>query len=118
MHSSRLAQSYSFSDTIGRQREVRTMTTTTPKKVHYGISRGLNLDDIDHTTQAEIDTYLNYARNNHVPLYLQTSHTVWLENRPDMMKLHHRGPPNFRPPHTPEAGLIISRGQLHPSIAQ
>ena len=72
------------------------MTTTTPKKIHYGMSRGLNLDDIDHTTQAEIDTYLNYARNNHVPLYLQTSHTVWLENRPDMMKLHHRVLPHFR----------------------
>jgi hypothetical protein len=89
--------------------------TTTPK-VHYGISRGLNLDDLDHTTQEEIDTYLNYARNNHVPLYLQTSHTVWLENRPDMMKLHHRVLPNFRRPDMPEAVFMMSVGQLHTYI--
>jgi hypothetical protein len=88
---------------------------TTPPKVHYGISRGLNLDDLAHTTQEEIDTYLNYARNNHVPLYLQTSHTVWLENRPDMMKLHHRVLPNFRKEY-PEAVFMMSIGQLHTYI--
>ena len=48
--------------------------TLTP--VHYGVNRGLNLDELDHTTQEEKDIYYNYARNNHVPLYLQTSHSV------------------------------------------
>jgi hypothetical protein len=90
---------------------------TTTSKVHYGVSRGLNLDDVEHTTQEEIDTYLNYARNNHVPLYLQTSHTVWLENRPDMMKLHHRVLPNFRHPDMPETVFMMSVGQLHTYIS-
>jgi len=86
--------------------------TSTADTVHYGYNRGLNLDDLDHTSQEEIDTYMNYARNNHVPLYLQTSHTVWLENRPDMMKLHHRLLPNFRKFY-PEAVFMMSIGQLH-----
>ena len=87
--------------------------TLTP--VRYGIHRGLNLDDLETTTQEEKDTYYNYARNNHVPLYLQTSHTVWLENRPDMMKLHHRLLPEFRR-HFPEAVFMMSVGQLHTYI--
>lgn len=86
--------------------------TSTPDPVHYGFDRGLNLDDLEHTSQEEIDTYMNYARNNHVPLYLQTSHTVWLENRPDMQKLHHRLLPNFRK-FAPEAVFMMSIGQLH-----
>jgi hypothetical protein len=86
--------------------------TSTADRVHYGYNRGLNLDDLEHTSQVEIDTYMNYARNNHVPLYLQTSHTVWLENRPDMMKLHHRLLPNFRKFY-PEAVFMMSIGQLH-----
>jgi hypothetical protein len=84
--------------------------------LRYGVSRGLNLDDVEHTTQEEIDTFLSWARNNHVPLYLQTSHTVWLENRPDMMKLHHRVLPNFRRPDMPEAVFMQSVGQLHTYI--
>jgi len=83
--------------------------------VRYGIHRGLNLDDLDHTTQEEKDIYYNYARNNHVPLYLQTSHSVWLENRPDMMKLHHRLLPEFRRD-LPEAVFMMSVGQLHTYI--
>jgi hypothetical protein len=83
--------------------------------VSYGMNRGLNLDDLEHTTQTEIDTYLSWARSNHVPLYLQTSHTVWLENRPDMMKLHHRLLPEFRRD-LPEAVFMMSIGQLHTYI--
>ena len=83
--------------------------------VSYGMNRGLNLDDLEHTTQEEIDTYLSWARSNHVPLYLQTSHTVWLENRPDMMKLHHRLLPEFRRD-LPEAVFMMSIGQLHTYI--
>jgi hypothetical protein len=88
---------------------------TTVANVRYGTSRGLNLDDVEHTSQEEIDTYLAWARNNHVPLYLQTSHTVWLENRPDMMKLHHRVLPHFREG-LPEAVFLMSVGQLHTYI--
>ena len=50
-----------------------------------------------------------------MPLYLQTSHTVWLENRPDMMKLHHRLLPEFRRD-LPEAVFMMSVGQLHTYI--
>jgi len=89
--------------------------TAEAEAVHYGFHRGLNLDDLETTTQEEKDTYYNYARNNHVPLYLQTSHSVWLENRPDMMKLHHRLLPEFRR-NLPEAVFMMSVGQLHTYI--
>src|SRR5215831_14215421 len=89
--------------------------TAEAEAVHYGFHRGLNLDDLETTTQEEKDTYYNYARNNHVPLYLQTSHSVWLENRPDMMKLHHRLLPEFRRT-APEAVFMMSVGQLHTYI--
>jgi hypothetical protein len=46
---------------------------------------------------------------------LQTSHTVWLENRPDMMKLHHRVLPNFRRD-LPELVFLMSIGQLQTYI--
>jgi hypothetical protein len=84
--------------------------------VRYEFQRGLNLDDLETTMQEEKDTYYNYARNNHVPLYLQTSHSVWLENRPDRMKLHHRLLPKFRRD-AREAVFMMSVGQLHLSIA-
>jgi hypothetical protein len=85
--------------------------------VRYGVVRGLNLDDLEHTTQEEIDTFLAWARSSHVPLYYMTSHTVWLENRPDMLKLHTRLLPNFRRPETPQATFMQSIGQLHTYIA-
>src|SRR5436190_11061633 len=73
--------------------------------------RGLNLDDLETTTQEEKDIFYNYARNNHVPLYVQTSHSVWLENRPDMQKLHHRLLPEFSRG-LPQAVFMMSVGQL------
>jgi len=90
------------------------MTDGTP--VRYGVQRGLNLDDLEHTSQDEINTFLNYARNNHVPLYFQTSHTLWLENRPDMAKLHSRLLPNFADGLGPVAVFLMSIGQLHTYI--
>jgi hypothetical protein len=84
--------------------------------MQYGYMRGLNLDDVDHTSQTEIDTFLSWARASHVPLYYMTSHTVWLENRPDMLKLHSRLLPNFRT-NLPEAVFMMSLGQLHTYVA-
>jgi hypothetical protein len=78
----------------------------------YGLHAGLNLDDLEHTAEQEKDFFLNRARNNLVPLYVQTSHSVWLENRPDMMKLHHRILPEFSRG-LPEAVFMMSVGQLH-----
>jgi hypothetical protein len=88
---------------------------TRPTSVRYGTWHGLNLDDLEHTTQQEIDTFLSWARANHTQLYYMTSHSVWLENRPDMAKLHHRLLPEFRR-NLPEAVFMLSIDQLHTYI--
>ena len=55
------------------------------------IDDGLNLSVLDVTTQAEIDTYLGVMRRTHGPLYEMTSNALWLDSRPDFVKLHRRG---------------------------
>src|ERR1044072_6476183 len=52
---------------------------------------GLNLDVLDTTSQAEIDTYLGVMRRTHAPLYEMTANALWLDSRPDFAKLHRRG---------------------------
>jgi hypothetical protein len=55
------------------------------------IDDGLNLNVLDETTQVEIDTYLGVMRRTHAPLYEMTSNALWLDSRPDFVKLHRRG---------------------------
>ncbi len=55
------------------------------------IDDGLNLNVLDETTQAEIDTYLGVMRRTHAPLYEMTANALWLDSRPDFVKLHRRG---------------------------
>jgi hypothetical protein len=55
------------------------------------IDDGLNLNVLDETTQAEIDTYLGVMRRTHAPLYEMTANALWLDSRPDFVKLHCRG---------------------------
>src|SRR5207302_328947 len=52
---------------------------------------GLNLNVLDETTQGEIDTYLGVMRRTHAPLYEMTANALWLDSRPDFVKLHRRG---------------------------
>ena len=61
----------------------------------YGIQNGLNLDNLDVTTDAEIDTFLTNSRRERGPLdpgpqYDMRANSVWLYNRPDFAKLHRR----------------------------
>lgn len=81
----------------------------------FGTRHGLDIDNLETTTQEEVDTFLMWARRQHVPLYYMTSHTVLLENRPDILKLHHRVTPQFR--HLPHAVFMMSLGQLQTYIA-
>ena len=46
----------------------------------YQVGSGLNFDNVEETTQAEIDSYLMAARRNRVPLYTMTANSVWLDN--------------------------------------
>ena len=55
------------------------------------IDDGLNLSVLDVTTPEEIDTYLGVMRRTHGPLYEMTSNALWLDARPDFVKLHRRG---------------------------
>jgi hypothetical protein len=57
---------------------------------------GLNLNDLEHTTQTEADDFVTWARREHASLYVMTANMVWLEERPDVVKLHYaRVLPNF-----------------------
>jgi hypothetical protein len=57
----------------------------------YGVRNGLNLDDLDVTTEDEIDQHLTRARKERGPLdpgplYAMTSSSVLLYTRPDFAK--------------------------------
>ena len=55
------------------------------------IDDGLNLDNIEETSQQEIDTYLQQMWRHRGMLYEMTANSVWLDTRPDFAKLHRRG---------------------------
>lgn len=68
------------------------MTTLTQL---YGVRHGLNVDDLEHTADEEIDTFLNNARRARGPLepgpqYDMRANAMWLHTRPDFAKLHMR----------------------------
>ncbi|HEX8967501.1 MAG TPA: hypothetical protein VF937_06460 [Chloroflexota bacterium] len=81
----------------------------------YHVGSGLNIDNIEETTQAEIDSYLMAARRNRVPLYAMTANSVWLDNRPDIAKLHQRILAHFRT-NLPLAVSVMSFGHLYSYI--
>ncbi len=61
----------------------------------YGMRHGLNIDNLEETTDAEIDTFLNNARRARGPLdpgpqYEMRANAMWLHTRPDFAKLHMR----------------------------
>jgi hypothetical protein len=55
------------------------------------IDDGLNLDNIEETSQQEIDTYLQQMWRHRGMVYEMTANSVWLDTRPDFAKLHRRG---------------------------
>jgi hypothetical protein len=81
----------------------------------YQVGTGLNYDNVEETSQAEIDSYLMAARRNRVPLYTMTANSVWLDNRPDVAKLHHRTIEHFRT-NLPLAVSVMSFGHLYTYI--
>jgi len=61
----------------------------------FGVYGGLNLDNIDVTTEQEIDDHLTIERKRRGPLdpgpmYATTAFSTWLYTRPDLAKLHIR----------------------------
>jgi hypothetical protein len=81
----------------------------------YKVGSGLNYDNLEETTEAEIDAYLMTARRNRVPLYTMTANSVWLDNRPDIAKLHHRTIEHFRTD-LPLRVSVMSFGHLYSYI--
>ncbi|MBV9892835.1 MAG: hypothetical protein JO020_01555 [Chloroflexi bacterium] len=57
---------------------------------------GLDLSNIDHTTQQEIDAYLTSRWKGRGPLYDQYAMSLMLDYAPDFAKLHWRGAEVFR----------------------
>src|SRR5437763_1911746 len=61
----------------------------------YGVRNGLNVDNLEVTTDEEIDAFLNRARKGRGPLdpgpqYEMRANSMWLYTRPDFAKLHMR----------------------------
>ena len=61
----------------------------------WGVRNHLNLDDLEHTTDEEIDGFLTDSRKGRGPLdpgpqYDMRANSLWLYTRPDVAKLHMR----------------------------
>src|SRR5215813_11591097 len=100
----------------------------------YGLRDGLNLDNLDVTTDEEINTYLTSARiGGHESVYGQrivrgpldpgprydmTANSLWLYTRPDCAKLHMRVGAGWRS--LGNAGILTasSSANLHTYINQ
>ena len=59
---------------------------------------GLNMDNLEETSQAEIDAHLIRLWRNRGPLYAMSSISIMLDHRPDFAKLHRRGASIFGRP--------------------
>ena len=55
------------------------------------IDDGLDLENLETTSQAEIDTYLQQMWSHRGLVYEMTANSLWLDTRPDFAKLHRRG---------------------------
>jgi hypothetical protein len=61
----------------------------------FGVRNGMDLDNVDVTTDAEIDTFLTSSRKGRGPLdpgpqYDMRANSLWMYTRPDVAKLHMR----------------------------
>src|SRR4051794_17367342 len=61
----------------------------------YGVRNGLNVDNVEVTTDEEIDEFLTRSRKGRGPLdpgpqYDMRANSMWLYTRPDFAKLHMR----------------------------
>ena len=79
------------------------------------IDDGLNIDDLEHTSQEEVDLYLTRMWRNRGTLYEVSANSVWLDTRPDFAKLHRWGAAQFGRPH-PSNILMLSLLNLHSYI--
>src|SRR5262249_52958602 len=61
-----------------------------------GLSQGLNLSNIEETTQEEIDAHLVTRWKGRGPLYDQYASSLMLDYAPDFAKLHWWGAEVFR----------------------
>ena len=57
------------------------------------IDDGLNIEDLEHTSQEEIDLYLTRMWRHRGTLYEVSANSVWLDTGPDFAKLHAGVPP-------------------------
>jgi hypothetical protein len=73
---------------------------------------GLNMDNLEETSQAEVDAHLMRLWRNRGPLYAMSSISVMLDHRPDFAKLHRRGASIFGRP-DPSNELVGGLGNLH-----
>jgi hypothetical protein len=79
------------------------------------IDDGLVMDNLEETTQAEIEAHLIRLWRNRGPLYAMSSISIMLDNRPDFAKLHRRGAAMFGRPSPPDE-LVGGLGNLHAYI--
>ncbi|MDE3074476.1 MAG: hypothetical protein KGJ86_03525, partial [Chloroflexota bacterium] len=73
----------------------------------FGTRHGLNLDNLEVTTDEEINEFLTNSRRERGPLdpgplYDMRANSVWLYTRPDFAKMHMRvlaswGTPDLKP---------------------
>ena len=75
------------------------------------IDDGLDIDNLDETSEAEIDTYLTRMWRFRGSLYEVSANSVWLDTRPDFAKLHRWGARLFGRP-DPEPMLMMGIANL------
>ncbi len=71
------------------------MTIETQTTGVWGTHNELDLDNLDHTSDEEVDAFLNRVRKGRGPLdpgpqYEMRANSMWLYTRPDFAKLHMR----------------------------
>ena len=95
----------------------------TSKTELFGLRNGMNIDDLETTSDAEIDSFLNAVRKGRGPLdpgpqYEMRANSMWFYTRPDFAKLHMRVLDAW---HSPGVDPIISASSfanLHTYINQ
>ena len=81
--------------------------------------QGLDLANLDETTQDEIDAYLTTRWRGRGPLYDQYAMSLMLDYAPDFAKLHWPRPSASAPcPPTPNVRPLVRHAQLDPAAAQ
>jgi len=75
------------------------------------IDDGLDIDNLDETSEAEIDSYLTRMWRFRGSLYEVSANSVWLDTRPDFAKLHRWGARLFGRP-DPEPMLMMGIANL------